>query len=306
MELINFLKSHKIEFQPRESVRRLSFVGIGGIASLAVYPKSRGEMLCLLSYLYANAIPYKVVGNMSNILPPDGFWGVCLVCTAKMRSVTIENGIAVAECGVPLSLLCRAMASAGIMAMAELVGIPGSVGGAVYQNAGAFGLDIAGRLAFADVFDPRSDRVRRLQGKDLCFSYRASALADLGILLSAGFYGSKASREESESAMREYAHRRKEHQPRGRSLGSVFLRVGDTSAAYYIDCAGLKGHRIGGAAVSRVHAGFIVNEGNATAKEYRALVEFIKQSVFEKFCVRLKTEIEIVEEREENPWLHSI
>ncbi len=306
MELISFLTSHKIEFRRRESVRRLSFVGIGGVAALAAYPKSRGEMLCLLSYLRANAIPYKVVGNMSNILPPDGYWGVCLVSSTKMRSVAIENGVAVAECGAPLSLLCRAMAVADLSPPAELVGIPGTVGGAVYQNAGAFGLDIASRLAFADIYDPRCDRVRRLTAEELGFSYRKSALEQKGILLCAGFFGAAASREASERRMLEYMRRRRESQPRERSLGSVFLRVGETSAAYYIDRAGLKGYRIGDASVSRLHAGFIINEGNATAGQYRALAQHIKETVFESFGVQLKTEIEIIEEREENLWLHSI
>lgn len=305
MELVRFLSAHKIEYRLKESLKRLSFVGIGGTVAVVAYPKNRGEMLCLLSHLYSMAIPYKVVGNMTNILPSDGFWGVCLVSTKKMRAFSVENEIAVAECGMPLSVLCRAMERVGIYPPAELIGIPATVGGAVYQNAGAFGSDISSCFVYADVFDPRQDCIFRLYREDMKFSYRASALAERGILLCAGFAGEKNVMGASKR-MEEYLIKRHKRQPAGRSLGSVFLRVGDTSAAYYIDRAGLKGYRIGGAVISPLHAGFILNESNASAKDYRALIALASKRVLETFGIRLKTEIEIIENKEENLWLHSI
>lgn len=303
MNLISFLNQHYIDYTARESIARLSFVGIGGQAALAAYPKNRGEMLCLLAYLSSHGIPYKVVGNMSNILPPDGFWGVCLVSTRKMRALYFEKGLAVAECGLPLSLLCRSMLAGGLVPPAALSGIPATVGGAVYQNAGAFGLEVADCLRYADIYDPKGDRVVRVERDALGFSYRHSALSSHGILLSAAFACREGDIKAAEASMAQFSALRRKSQPSDPSLGSVFLRVGKTSAAYYIDRAGLKGYTIGGASVSSKHAGFIVNNGNATAQDFRALIAFIKKTVLECFGVALETEIEIIEEKEENAWL---
>ncbi len=303
MELVSFLNQHSIDYTARESIARLSFVGIGGQVALAAYPKNRGEMLCLLAYLSSHGIPYKVVGNMSNVLPPDGFWGICLVSTRKMRAVYFEQGRAVAECGLPLSLLCRSMLAEGLVPPAALSGIPATVGGAVYQNAGAFGLEIADCLCYADVYDPKTDRVLRVEKDALAFSYRGSALSSHGILLSAAFSCYAGDTRDAERAITQFSELRRKSQPSAPSLGSVFLRVGETSAAYYIDQAGLKGYSIGGASVSQKHAGFIVNNGKATAQDFRALIAFVKKTVFERFGVALETEIEIIEEKEENVWL---
>ena len=303
MDLCLFLDHHKIDYVLHESVARLSYVGIGGKAALVIYPKNRGEMLCLLSYLGANGIPYKVIGNMSNLLPPDEFWNICLVSTKKMRALYYEKESVSAECGVPLSLLCRSMVLHRLVPMAELSGIPATVGGSVFQNAGAYGRCIADWLISADVYDPRSDRVVRLLRECLGFSYRRSELSSHGILLSATFSGCEGDPEEAHAAMQGFLKKRRDSQPSEPSLGSVFLRVGETSAAYYIEQAGLKGYRIGGAAVSEKHAGFIINAGGATAKDYRALIELIKQTVAERFGVSLCTEIEMIEEKGKNAWL---
>ena len=303
MELRSFLDHHKISYCESENVARLSYVGIGGSVTLAAYPKNRGELLCLLSYLFSHGIPYKVVGNMSNILPPDGHWGVCLVSTKKMHSVCLENGLAVAECGTPLPRLCRSMLEMGLMPPVALSGIPATVGGAVYQNAGAYGHSTGDFLVFADVYDPRVDRVVRLERDAFVFSYRHSNLATRGILLSAAFDGSKGDIGTAQALMQNLSQKRRKSQPAERSLGSVFLRTDENSAAYYIDKSGLKGHRIGDAMVSEKHAGFIVNVGNAMAKDYRSLIAFVKQTVLERFGVSLVTEIEIIEEREKNAWL---
>ena len=104
--------------------------------------------------------------------------------------------------------------------------------------------------------------------------------------------------------MKELQHHRRQTQPDRPSLGSVFLRVDNTSAAFYIDRAGLKGKRIGDAMVSPKHAGFIVNTGNASAEDYRKLIDLVSKTVYEKFCVLLKTEIEIITEKEKNAWHH--
>lgn len=304
MDLFLFLKHHSIEYSINESVSSMSFVGIGGRAALVAKPKNRGELLCLLSYLSSNGLPYKVVGNMSNILPPDGFWGVCLISTRKMRALYVEDGIALAECGLPLSLLCRGMLLSGICPPIELAGIPATVGGAVYQNAGAYGRSVADYFIYADIYDPTTDRVLRLDRADMNFSYRHSSLASRGILLLAAIAGNGANPENAKQMMHSLALRRKKSQPREPSLGSVFLRVGETSAAYYIDQVGLKGYCIGDAEVSQKHAGFIINKGGATAKDYRALISVIQETVRDRFCLELKTEIEIIKEQEKNAWLH--
>ncbi len=304
MDFRLFLQSHNIEYQAKESVARLSFVGIGGRVTLVTYPKNRGELLCLLSYLVSQKIPYKVVGNMSNILPPDGDWGVCLVCTRRMRAIYFEKEGTVAECGVPLVTLCRAMLAQQRIPPIELFGIPATVGGAVYQNAGAFDLSVSDRILSVDLYDPRSDRVVKKQRDELCFSYRHSSIAKEGIILSVCISQGGGGLDNAAQKMNELYHRRRQTQPDMPSLGSVFLRVGNTSAAVYIERAGLKGRRIGDAMVSQKHAGFIVNMGNATAAEYRELVALVSGVVYERFGVLLQTEIEIIGEKEKNAWLH--
>ncbi len=306
MNLSTFLEHHGIDYKLNEDTARLSYVGIGGTVALAAYPKNRGELLCLLSFVHANGIPYKVVGNMSNILPPDGNWEICLISTKRLRAIYYEHDMAVAECGVPLSLLCRTMPTYGLVPPSALVGIPATVGGAVYQNAGAYGVCISDRLASVDLYDPREDRVVRVDRAQLSFSYRSSDISARGILLSAAITGAEGNVAESQAAMHEVSCRRRESQPSELSLGSVFLRVGDVSAAYYIETLGLKGYRIGGAVVSQKHAGFIINEGNATAKDFRSLIEFIRSRVGEQFGIALRTEIEIIEETEEARWLRFV
>ena len=304
--LCTFLDHHGIDYTLNESVKRLSYVGIGGTVALAAYPKNRGELLCLLSRLVKKGIPYKVVGNMSNVLPPDGEWKICLISTQRMRNVYFEQGMAVAECGAPLSLLCHKMLDYGLAPPVMLMGIPATVGGAVFQNAGAYGLSISERLAFVDIYDPREDRVVRADRAQMAFSYRRSDISERGILLSAGIIGGNETVAASKQAMAQILERRRMSQPSERSLGSVFLRVGEKSAAYYIDQCGLKGCRIGGASVSQKHAGFIINEGNASAKDFRALIDFVRMRVKERFCVVLQTEIEIIEETEEARWLRFV
>ena len=304
MDFRLFLESHNIEYKAKESVARLSFVGIGGHATLATYPKNRGELLCLLSYLVSHKIPYKVVGNMSNILPPDSDWGICLVCTKKMRAIYFENDCTVAECGVPISALCKAMFINQRIPPIELFGIPATVGGAVYQNAGAYDLSISDRILSVDLYDPRIDRVVRKHREALSFTYRHSSIASEGIVLSICISHGNGCIEDAEAKMKELYHRRRQTQPSAPSLGSVFLRADNVSAAYYIECAGLKGTRIGDAMVSPKHAGFIVNTGNASAEDYRKLIDLVSKAVYERFCILLKTEIEIITEKEKNAWDH--
>ena len=304
MDLRLFLQSHNIEYKARECVSRLSFVGIGGSVTLVTYPKDRGQLLCLLSYLVSNSIPYKVVGYMSNVLPPDGEWGICLICTRRIRSIYFEKNQTVAECGVSLSALCRAMLKEGLVPPVELFGIPATVGGAVYQNAGAFDLSVSDRILSVDFYDPRFDCVVKKDRGELAFSYRRSSVVNEGIVLSAAISCGAGSARDAAEKMDALGCRRRQSQPHGPSLGSVFLRVNGVSAAYYIERAGLKGRRIGGAVVSSKHAGFIVNAGGATAEDYRALVDLVEAEVRDQFQLSLQKEIEIINTKEKYQWLH--
>ncbi len=304
MDLRLFLQSHNIEYKAKERASHLSFVGIGGSVTLVTYPKNRGELLCLLSYLVSHSIPYKVVGYMSNILPPDGEWGICLVCTKRMRSIYFEKNQTVAECGVSLSALCRAMLKEGRVPLVELFGIPATVGGAVYQNAGAFDRSISDCILSVDFYDPRFDRVVKKERSELAFSYRSSSVVNEGIVLSADISSGIGSAPDAAEKMAALCRRRRQSQPHTPSLGSVFLRVNGISAAYYIDRAGLKGRRIGGAMVSPKHAGFIINSGGATAEDYIALVNLVEAEVHDRFHLSLQKEIEIINTKEKYQWLH--
>jgi UDP-N-acetylmuramate dehydrogenase len=218
--------------------------------------------------------------------------GICAV------SADAERGLLTAGAGAPLSSAAREAASAGLSGLESVSGIPGTVGGALYMNAGSYGGDMSMVVAGARVYDPACGEAREMGPGDMGFGYRSSAFQDSGLLiLSATFRLSPGEPAAIREAMREYAAMRSAKQPLNEaSAGSFFKRPEGAYAGALIERAGLKGMSVGGARVSDKHAGFIVNTGGATAADVLGLMKAVQDAVKESSGYALEPEPRIIGE----------
>ncbi len=270
---------------------------IGGAADAVLLPDTEMALSLLLSFLKTEEIPFRVIGNGTNLLFADeGFRGA-IVSTRHMRGITVVENTVRAAAGTPLNVLCRTLADRSLGGLAPLYGIPGTVGGAVVMNAGAFGATVSDHLTYASVYHADEGRVETLARKDLRFSYRHSLFYDKKdvAILSAEFCFPRVNSENIREKMRQVLEKRMETQPTALpSAGSAFLKPEVGYAAAWIEKAGLLGKRVGGAAVSTKHAGFIVNLGGATAEDVLSLIDEIRNEVEKRFGVLLIPEIEYI------------
>lgn len=270
---------------------------IGGPADAVLLPNTEKELLSLLCFLKGVSIPFRVIGNGTNLLFSDeGFRGA-IVSTRHVRGVSVLGQTVRAAVGTPLNVLCRTLAEHSLDGFSSLYGIPGTVGGAVFMNAGAFETTVSDFLDFVSVYRLEDGKIEALSKKDLRFSYRFSAFHEKmnEVILSAEFSFPRGLQEEIREKMRQNIEKRMETQPTALPCaGSAFLRPKDGYAASWIEKAGLKGARVGAAAVSLKHAGFIVNLGGATAKDVLSLIALVKRTVEEKFGITLIPEIEYI------------
>lgn len=257
------------------SLADMTTMGVGGRARRVVYAT------CAAEFAEAVAGGGHVLGRGSNIVASDRGFDGTLVLAPKVRLQLSADGV-YADAGVSLSSLAAFCKRNGLTGLEWAAGIPGSVGGAAVMNAGAFGGQFSDTAVYVDTVDGRLDVGR-------CgFGYRASNIA--GAVTGACFKVAGDEPERIAARIRKLAAVRRATQPQGKSAGSVF-KAADKPAAVYIDGAGLKGLRIGGATVSVKHANFIINEGNATAADIVALVKRIREVVFERYAVILEEEI---------------
>ena len=274
-------------------VAKHSTFRIGGNAELAAFPKNGQELCGILSLASAHGIKARVIGNASNILfSSDGISGM-LVFTEKMNGIVREGNIIRAECGAKLSALCNEARKHGLGGAEFAFGIPGTVGGAIYMNAGAHGGEIADILTESVCFDRKTGKLVTLSASEHCFGYRKSVFEGSGLtVLSSSFALCEADPEAIAERMRVYTEKRKASQPLTLpSAGSVFKRPAVGFAGKYIEDAGLKGLTVGGAQVSEKHAGFIVNIGGADSHDVLELIDKVKTEVSRRFGVLLETEI---------------
>lgn len=229
-----------------------------------------------------------ILGGGSNVLvSDDGYDGV--VCINRFGSLTVSGDLAVAGSGLRLGVLSNMLAEYGRAGLEWAVGIPGTVGGAVRMNAGAFGSCVADRLVYADVF--RDGKLLRLYNAELGFGYRTSAIVGGDAVVSAAFRTDSGDVNEIKRRTAEIAAKRAATQPLGKSAGSVFKNPDGIHIAELIERAGFKGYAVGGAKVSEKHANIIVNIGGATAKDVRDLIDRIKNELLCRYDVAAKEEI---------------
>ena len=285
-----------LELRFFESMSRHTSFRIGGDAEVMAFPKSAEELAQLLNASALLDCKTAILGAGTNILAPDaGISGlvICLKdCLDGMQQLS-RNKIRVMA-GVTMSRAAVYAANLGLSGLEFAHGIPGSVGGGVYMNAGAYGGEICQVCESVEVMD-REGTIRRLSNEEMHFSYRHSILEESGdIVISADFVLTEKPTEEIKAAMKELIGKRSASQPLDLpSAGSAFKRPVGGYAAALIDQAGLKGYQVGGAAISTKHAGFAVNLGGATAEDVKNLLQQVSDRVAEHSGIRLEPEIRI-------------
>ena len=285
-----------ISLRFNEPMSRHTSFRIGGGAEVMACPGSREELAQLLKTSALLDCKCAILGAGTNVLAPDaGIAGlvICLKdCMDGMEQLD-ETRIRVMA-GVTMTRAAMFAANLGLSGMEFAHGIPGSVGGGVYMNAGAYGGELCQIVESVEVMD-MAGNIRRLTNAEMQFSYRHSILEEQpGIVISADFVLTKGNTEQIRARMKELQGKRSASQPLDLpSAGSAFKRPVGGYAAALIDQAGLKGYQVGGAAISAKHAGFAVNMGNATAEDVKNLLQQVSDKVFENSGIRIEPEIRI-------------
>jgi UDP-N-acetylmuramate dehydrogenase len=269
---------------------------IGGPADLFVVPATKEKLVICVKLLYLYNIPWLIIGRGSNLLVGDqGFRGVVLKMNETLEHIRFEGTLVYAGAACSFVKLSRLAAKEGLTGLEFAGGIPGSVGGAVYMNAGAHGSDVSHILKQAEVL-LQSGELIIMQRADLQYTYRYSLLHHVpGIVTEAVFELNEGDRKEIAGAMAAYRDRRVRTQPLQQACaGSVFRNPDMDHAARLIEAAGLKGLRVGGAEVSVKHANFIVNIGQATAQDVLTLIDQIQTAIKQEFGIQLVPEVLVV------------
>ena len=289
-ELKSIVKGNLLENEP---MSKHTTYGIGGPAMAYVTPKDRFDLSNILKFSTKNEIPVYFVGTGSNLLVADnGIEGIVITPAKSLKQLEIKKNWVVAESGVMLGKLVKECIKHNLTGLESLIGVPGTLGGALVMNAGAFGGEISNFLESVDIMT-MSGEINTFSNSDIDFSYRFSSFKKDEFILLARFKLQTEVPEIINHKKLKASSGRKTNQPlRYRSAGSVFKNHKDYAAGYLIDNAGLKGTKIGDAEISTHHANFFINHGNASASDISALIRIAREAVFKKFDIELELEIQ--------------
>ena len=285
-----------------EPMKKHTSFKIGGNADFFVSVKTIEELKQALFYAKQKQIPITIIGNGTNILVSDsGIRGIVIKIDIQHFDIEEENDyveISVGS-GNKMMALATQLKNQEISGLEQLSGIPGTIGGAIYMNAGAYGKEMKDIVISTRCMNMKGE-IFELSNEEQKFEYRSSVFNTKEyIILEAKLKLKKGKKEDIELQMNEYLNQRKEKQPlEYPSAGSTFKRQEGIITAKLIDECGLKGYKIGGAMVSEKHAGFIVNTGDATAKDVLELIKYVKDEVYKKYGVKIEEEVKIVGELE--------
>ena len=292
--LVSALEKEKIEYETEVRMASLTTFKIGGPADIVITPSGEQQLKRALALCHSAQVPLMTIGNGSNLLVSDkGISGAVIHIARGMDEISLaDDTTVVCGAGAPLSALCAFCLEHGLSGLEFAYGIPGSVGGAVYMNAGAYGGEIKDVIMSARYLS-HDGTEGEYSGDTLALGYRKSVFTGSDkIIVSAVFSLKKDDKAAIKSRMDDYIGRRKEKQPLNfPSAGSAFKRPNGHFAGALIEQSGLKGFSVGGAQVSLKHAGFIINTGGATCEDVTALMEHIVETVRDRFCVTLEPEI---------------
>ncbi len=297
--LIKELKQKNIILLEQEPMKKHTSFRIGGAADIYVSPKNGEEIKTVLALAKQYNVPVTVIGNGSNLLVGDkGIRGIVIQIGKDMAKIWVEGEKITAQAGAILKSIGETALQNSLEGFSFAAGIPGSLGGAVCMNAGAYGGEMKDILLEVNVLT-KDLQIKTLSAKELQLSYRHSIIPEKGyIVLGASFLLKKGNPCEIEAQMTELAQKRRQKQPLDfPSAGSIFKRPQGYFTGKLITDAGLKGCCIGGAEVSKKHGGFIINKGDATCADVLALIEHCQKTVFEKFGVMLETEVKMIGEQ---------
>ncbi len=284
-----------VELLPGEPMARHTSFRIGGPAEVLARPSSEGELISLLRLCRAEEIPCRILGGGTNILAPDeGIPGVVVSVRGLDRIRPVSDTELEAGCGVSLARLANYAQKRGLTGLEFAHGIPGTVGGGMYMNAGAYGGEMVQVAVSARCLTPEGE-IETVSGQEMGLSYRHSAFMEReGVILSARFRLAPGDPEAILARMKELSEKRRASQPLDMpSAGSAFKRPVGGYAAALIQNAGLKGFRVGGAAVSEKHSGFVVNLGGATAADVLELLDQVRARVLDDSGIALEPEIRL-------------
>lgn len=297
-ELVAIL-GNRVEFNV--PLKSYTSFGIGGRTEAMVFPESENEVIELLNLCSKDRVPYLPLGEGTNILAGDrGFNGVVINLARSFNNTKIINdgteSKVYAEGGASLSKLIRNLANKCLGGLEWAYGIPGTIGGAIRGNAGAFGGTVSDKLLMMRVINGKG-RIRDINKDDIDFGYRYCSLPDRWIIIGAWFVLKKEDRKKLAHKVKSYSSKRRRVQPRKSLLGgSVFKNPEGKFAGELIERAGFKGAEMGDAYVSRRHANFIINRGDAKASDVCKLIENIRHEVMKKFRINLELELKLVGE----------
>lgn len=276
----------------QEPMRNHTTFRIGGPARYFVEPGTAEDLAAAIGLCREEKMPFYIIGNGSNLLVDDEGYDGVILCTERLNRCRVEGDEVTAQAGILLSRMARAAAEAELTGFEFAAGIPGTLGGAAVMNAGAYGSELKDVLVWARILD-RDGQVRTLDAQKLQLGYRSSCIGAEGyVVLEACVKLCRGDRKAIEGRMEELAARRREKQPlEYPSAGSTFKRPEGHFAGKLIMDAGFAGYSVGGAKVSEKHCGFVINTGDATARDVRRLISEIQEQVKERFRVDLEPEI---------------
>ena len=272
---------------------------VGGIAACLVVENNSNSLALDAEWLWKNDIPFLVLGSGANVLISSGLLDMVILLNRANKIELLQGDqetIIRAESGSILASVARFAAQNSLSGLEWAYTIPGTLGGAVYGNAGAFGGDMSKSLKMAHILHRQSGRIT-LSVEEMAYSYRSSAIKRTpgdAIILGADLFVLQGDEAEIRSIMDANVSQRKSTQPGGASMGSTFKNPVGDHAGRLIEVAGLKGTRIGGVQVSPVHANFLINDGTATPEDYYHLIKLVRESVLEKSGIQLELEIELL------------
>ena len=291
----SFFEKRNIEYLEHESLSKRTSVHVGGKAKFFAVPNTQKKLLDLLAFLNENEIKYQILGNGTNLLCLDeGYEGV-IICTKKLKRYKVSKTNIYVQCGMGLFEFGKLLRKFELSGLEFMYGIPGSIGGAIVMNAGAFEKNIGEYVEYVLVY--QNGKSKKLSREQMKFSYRYSlAQSEQMIVLGAKLNLSKSHAESIAKLQEQYFQKKLASQPYDMpSFGSAFKRNEKLPISKIVDELGLKGYTIGGAQISKKHAGFIVNIGDATCQDYLEMIKYIQQKVFDAYGFVPEPEVRFLE-----------
>ena len=297
MEIVKQIKEELagIEILFNEPLKQYTYTKVGGAADYLAFPRNQYELKRIVTFANAQEIPWMVLGNSSNIIVRDSGIEGFVIMFDHFHDIRVNGYVIEAEAGAKLIDVTHVARYHSLTGFEFACGIPGSIGGAVYMNAGAYGGEITHILQSCKVLTPEGE-IKTLTAEELAFGYRHSKIQETGdVVISAKFALAPGNYDQIDQEMARLTHLRELKQPlEYPSCGSVFKRPVGHFAGQLISEAGLKGHRIGGVEVSEKHAGFMINVDHGTAKDYEDLIAHVIATVEKSAGVTLEREVRII------------